>query len=139
MDAVTTFALFVTVTLAVSVHPLVKSVTVSVYAPGALTCAESSAFPDTMFPDAVLHANESEAGDEEDPSSVTDGFAQSICAGDAIFAFGAVVFSVTITLAVIEQPDALSVTVSVYVPGALTCAESFVVEERIFPPDVVQL
>ena len=100
-----------TVTLAVELHPFELSVTVTVYVPAAVTI-----FVDDVPPPLQAYVTPVD-GLAVNVTLVTLQLKSPLLAALAV---GAVVFELTVTLAVELHPLALSVTVTVYVPAAVT-------------------
>ena len=102
----------VTVADAVFVQPFDGSVTVTVYEPGV----------DTVFVVVIFPPPQSNVAPAvvDDAVNVTLVTAHVNTAGEAILAFGVVMFCVTVADAVLVQPFDGSVTVTVNVPGADT-------------------
>lgn len=117
-----------TATCAVAEHPFAGSVTVNVYVPAAFTVGVALLPPEIIPGPFQLYVA---LPFVDEPFSVAEVEEQvSVCDVPAS-AFGAEVFELTTTCAVAEHPLEGSVTVSVYVPAALT------VGVAVFPPEII--
>ena len=128
----------VTTTSHVLVQPLLGSVTVSVYVPGALTVGVALAPPLSIVPSDVAQLNVAPLVVEL-PAKVTVVVVHVSSIGEPALQFGGVISSVTTTSHVLVQPLLGSVTVNVYVPGALTVGVALDPPLSIVPPVVLQL
>ena len=109
--------LLLTFTVDVPVHPFDGSVTVTVYVPAAFTVGEEDVPPLTIpGPLQEYDGLEIPVLAEMIPEVVV----QFNAKGEPPVTLGAVVFELTLTLAVLVHPLAVLVTVTVYVPVAFT-------------------
>ena len=124
----------VTLTVAVLVHPLAGFVTVTVYTPTAFTVAADVLPPDVIPGPAQLYVTPAVVELAETFPLVVVQFNTN---GAPAVTFGKAPELVTLTVAVLVHPLAGLVTVTVYVPTALTVAVEVVPPAII--PDPAQL
>lgn len=120
--------IFVTATVVVEVHPLLGSVTVTVYVPAAFTVGEAVVPPAVIPAPVQLYVAPLVVELALIVPLVVIQFNES---AEPAVAFGGTVLLVTVTVVVDVHPLAGSVMVTVYVPAAFT------VGDTVVPPPVI--
>ena len=90
--------------VAVAVHPFAGFVTVKVYVPAAFTVGVAVFAPETMFPPLLATQANVAPGVVEEPLNAIDVTVHVSSLSAPAFAFGGVLFSVTVTVSSAKQP-----------------------------------